>query len=292
MECVDPNRAGPLGSKSNDSRSGRKLAAIVTPLYRLPLTSQEEISLKHLRHYLGKFDRYFVAPKNLSVSWPDFQVRYFKEVFFASTSGYSRLLLAKEFYQAFAEYEYILIYQLDCLVFSNDLEYWCAKQWDYAGAPWFRHHENNPTGGFWAVGNGGLSLRKVSSALAVLGSKALYDEPTERGGKTRYFQTSPRARAVACKIKTFLHRQGFRNTINWYLKQLTKQPDIREDRFWAIDAKRFMPEFRIPSPQEAVAFSFECAPRYCFKANSERLPFGCHAWARWDREFWEPHLLK
>jgi hypothetical protein len=39
-------------------------------------------------------------------------------------------------------------------------------------------------------------------------------------------------------------------------------------------------------------FSFEVAPRYCFKMNRERLPFGCHAWSKYDQEFWEPFLLK
>jgi hypothetical protein len=97
---------------------------------------------------------------------------------------------------------------------------------------------------------------------------------------------------MACRAKTFLHRHGYRNKINWYLKELTNEPNFHEDRFWAFDAKRFMPSFHIPSPLKAVAFSFECAPRYCLTANADRLPFGCHAWAKWDRDFWEPHLLK
>jgi len=292
MECANPNPAGQHGSKAGDARGRKKLVAVVTPVYRLPLTSQEEISHKHLRHYLGKFDKYLVAPKSLSVSWPDFRVRHFKDAFFASISGYSKLLLTKQFYQAFAEYEYILIYQLDCLVFSHDLEHWCARHWDYAGAPWFRNHESDSAGGFWAVGNGGLSLRNVSSALAVLESKALHDDPAERGSGTRYFRTSPVLNAMACKIKTFLCRHGYKNTLNWYLREFTHRPSFHEDRFWAFDAKRFMPRFHIPSAQEAVAFSFECAPQHCFKANAERLPFGCHAWTKWDRDFWEPHLLK
>jgi hypothetical protein len=26
--------------------------------------------------------------------------------------------------------------------------------------------------------------------------------------------------------------------------------------------------------------------------NNHRLPFGCHAWPRYDRMFWEPYLVK
>jgi hypothetical protein len=25
--------------------------------------------------------------------------------------------------------------------------------------------------------------------------------------------------------------------------------------------------------------------------NGGNMPFGCHAWERYDRRFWEPHLL-
>ena len=36
----------------------------------------------------------------------------------------------------------------------------------------------------------------------------------------------------------------------------------------------------------------EVSPRLCFERNHRQLPFGCHAWARYDGAFWEPHLLK
>ena len=42
--------------------------------------------------------------------------------------------MKEKFYRAFADYEYILIYQLDCLVFASSLEEWCGKGWDYVGS--------------------------------------------------------------------------------------------------------------------------------------------------------------
>src|SRR5216683_5933586 len=119
MAYADQSLAAHHNSRTDDSRNRKRRVAVVTPVYRLPLNAQEEISFKHLRFYLGKFDRYIIAPKTLSVSWPDFRIRYFNNVFFSGISEYSRLLVTKQFYQAFAEYEYILIYQLDCLVFSS-----------------------------------------------------------------------------------------------------------------------------------------------------------------------------
>src|ERR1044071_9510110 len=88
--------------------------------------------------------------------------------------------MSEPFYRAFEEYDYILIYQLDCLVFSNALEAWCHKGYDYIGAPWFeRWHQlrsersaypDEIVEGFGAVGNGGFSLRNVRAALDVLAS--------------------------------------------------------------------------------------------------------------------------
>ena len=40
----------------------------------------------------------------------------------------------------------------------------------------------------------------------------------------------------------------------------------------------------------ALAFAFEAEPRRCFERLG-RLPFGCHRWQKFDRAFWEPHLL-
>ena len=274
-----------------DNRAAR-LVAIVTPLYRFPLTPDEEISIRHLRQYLGRFDRYIIGPKALPAEFSDFQLRPFPARFFESIQSYSKLLVTKEFYRAFAGYEYILIYQPDCLVFSSDLEEWCRAGWDYVGAPWFKDFDQDPAGGLWAVGNGGLSLRKVSTALAVLTSTTrLVDDPLVRGARTQRFNSLPQLKRLLVALRTFVLRCGYHNNFRWLMRELDKLP-FHEDCFWAFQARKLVPEFKIPTPQQAMAFSFEMAPRYCFQQNSNRLPFGCHAWAKYDREFWESYLLK
>jgi len=45
--------------------------------------------------------------------------------------------------------------------------------------------------------------------------------------------------------------------------------------------------FTIPLASEAVAFAFEAHPEYLFELNQQQLPFGCHAWQRYNPEFWE-----
>jgi Protein of unknown function (DUF5672) len=276
----------------------KRQVAVVTPLYRIPLAADEEISMRHLREYLGRFDRFLIGPsevlgsERVAKGYADFTLRAFPERYFTGTQGYSQLLVMEEFYRAFAEYEFVLIYQLDCLVFSSNLEEWCRAGWDYIGAPWFNHYQENPTDGFWAVGNGGLSLRRVARALDVLTSKRLLDDPKVRGPQTERFHSVPQLRRVLVALRTLLLEHGYHNTVRWLVQDLGKYPNFHEDLFWAFHARRIVPDFNIATPQQALGFSFEMAPRYCFKANSERLPFGCHAWAKYDREFWKPFLLK
>lgn len=272
--------------------------AIVTPLYRYPLQEDEEISMRHLRQYLGRFDRFLVGPESLlggaSVAreYSDFVLLPFSKKYFESIRGYSRLLVSEEFYRAFADYEYILIYQLDCLIFSGELKEWCHRGWDYVGAPWFKNHGEDTSEGLWAVGNGGLSLRRVASALKVLASKQLLDDPKVRGQDTRRFDSAPPVRRMATGLRTFLLGRGYHNNVRWLLRELGKDPKFHEDLFWSFQARRFLPDFKIGTPQQALGFSFEKAPRYCYQRNSSRLPFGCHAWAKYDRAFWEPFLLR
>ena len=279
-------------------QQGKRQVAVVTPLYRLPLAADEEISMRHLRECLGRFDRFLVGPGDLLRServakeYGDFAQREFPERYFTGTQGYSQLLVKEEFYRAFVEYEYILIYQLDCLVFSSGLEGWCEAGWDYVGAPWFKDYREDTSEGFWAVGNGGFSLRRVARAIEVLSSKRLLDDPKVRGEKTEKFGAVPALRRTVVTLRRFLLERGYHNTVGWLVEELGKYPNFHEDLFWSFYARSVVPEFKIATPQEAVRFSFEMAPGYCFQANGERLPFGCHAWSKYDREFWKPFLLK
>ena len=227
--------------------------AIAVPTQTVELTSEGRQSLRHLKAYLGAYDAFAVLPDALPDTLADLRAKRFPAGAFRSTSHYSRLLLSDEFYAAFSDYDYVLVYQLDCLVFSDELDAWCERHYDYVGAPWTRRDANGEPY-FTDVGNGGLSLRRVETCRRVLASRKR--SPLE------------------------IVRDALRN------------PWPYEDKFWSLEAPRLDRSFRIPTPEVAVAFSFETEPRYCFERNGCRLPFGCHRWATHDRAFWEPHLLR
>ena len=262
-----------------------KRAAIVIPMHNRPgFTADEEISLRHLERHLGAYDRYFVAPRGLAVARSGYRVKYYSPRFFGSVEANRALLFAKHFYRGFLDYEYILIYHLDALVFSDDLEYWCDQGYDYIGAPWFEDRDA-PERGFRGVGNGGFSLRDVRAFLRVLDSEVYKIEPNEYW--RRYYSHRAGGARLKGRIRTALKHLRLVNGVRWHLRQY--KPN--EDLFWSYCAHHYDPGFRIADPMTALRFAFEVQPGYSLELTDGRLPFGCHAWPVYDREFWEPYLL-
>ena len=278
------------GSRASGSNQ-KKRAAIVTPQHRFPLRHDEMISLEQMRRHLSGFDRFLICPESSNPELPEFKLIRVPDLVLSSEWHYNQHLLERSFYEQFVEYDYILIYQLDCLIFSSDLLSWCDKSWDYVGAPWFHHYANDATDGFWAVGNGGLSLRHVRSHIEVLTSRRRAWSPRELAEKTSRLKNHPRLRSLFCAIKKIAHQFGYKNPrVTEFLKEYSRNPQLHEDLFWSHEARRFKPDFVVPMPEDALPFAFECVPQYCFEANRQKLPFGCHAWPKFDRGFWERHL--
>jgi len=112
-------------------------------------------------------------------------VKRFDPTYFSSVPAYNRLCFSSAFYRAFSEYEYMLVCQLDAWIFADRLSEWVARGYDYIGAPWCifcRNRQacdaNNRNECVGAVGNGGLSLRRVSKFAEVtsLGISTLANE--------------------------------------------------------------------------------------------------------------------
>src|SRR4051794_23338561 len=74
-----------------------KTVAIVVPVSNRPhLLPEEEISLRHLIHHLGAYDRFVVAPRGLGMQWPGFKLYEFSSKFFGSMPAYNRLMYLPE----------------------------------------------------------------------------------------------------------------------------------------------------------------------------------------------------
>ena len=267
------------------SENGRKRAAVVVPMSnRADLYPDEEISLRHLVFYLGQYDKYLIVPEALDIAIPGFRYARFGPEFFGSAAANTRLMLSTAFYERFQAYEYILVYHPDALVFSDQLEEWCDAGYDYIGPPWFPD-DDMPWVTEPGVGNGGFCLRKVESCLKVLNSSRYTIDPDE------YWQRRKPGSLAAQFInypRKYLKRLHYFNNVQREIAQFRQN----EDLFWSWRATHYYPDFQIAPVDVAMRFAFESAPRLCHQKIGGKLPFGCHAWPKYDRAFWEPYLLQ
>jgi hypothetical protein len=261
--------------------------AVVVPISTSPqLSKSEEISIQQLEYYLGDYDRYFLAPKGLNIKHERFPVIHFKDDYFGSTGAHSRLCLSKDLYRRFADYKYILMYHLDSLVFNSNLLYWSNLNYDFIGAPWIKGPDL-PWLKESGVGNGGFSLRKVKSFLKLLNSRVpwqRFDEIPRRGdgpGEINRFRYIKKASRNIIPGLNNIHR---------HIETYTRK-SRHDDRFIYFYANKYSPDFTIAPVEIALRFAFEANPRICYELNNREIPFGCHAWEKYDREFWKPYLL-
>jgi hypothetical protein len=219
--------------------------AIVIPIYRVTLNKNEMISLQQATKILGDYQFIIVAPENLKIEMPITNgiIEYFPIKYFDSVDSYNILMLSEFFYERFINYEYILIYQLDAFVFSNQIERFCSLGYAYIGAPWLSGLRNdcNERCNIFHVGNGGLSLRNVEKFLRI------FDKRQEKVIDFRF----------------------------------------NEDIFWA---SMNSDEFRVATLNVALQFAFESEVEKCFRMNHNKLPFGCHAWEKYNFNFWRPYI--
>lgn len=260
---------------------------------RPTLTPDEWISVRHLEHYLGDYDRFLVGPPQSPVRIDGFRVVSFPSKFFGSTAAANHLLYWPGFFRVFEEYRYILLYHLDSLVFSDQMEKWYQSGLDYIGAPWIKCPDS-PWVTKARVGNPGFGMIKVESALEVLYRR--YQKSPRTFWLDMFTRNSRRVRPLVYlmrKLQPVCRRSWLLNTlVTEYDEMSDPGPYNRNaDIFWSDFAVSYLPEFRVGSVEQGLEFAFEVAPRQCFEMNGGKMPFGCHAWARYDRSFWEPHLL-
>ena len=184
-------------------------------------------------------------------------------------AGYNEMMMSEDFYDLFADCEYILICHTDAWVFRDELADWCSRGYDLVAAPWpvrprYRHFplkqfvwfkkklyshngELSRVLMYGRIGNGGLCLRKVKSFAHA-------------------------CRRYADIISYFNSRDdGMHN----------------EDIFWALVPE----EFHYPDVETALEFAYDLKPRLCHELNRQRLPMGCHGFMHESRQtFWEQYI--
>lgn len=207
--------------------------AIAIPIYKEKLNDTEIISLKRINSCFKNEKIFFIAPENLKFDFSrwlsNYQVLRYSDNFFKNRRSYSQLLLSIAFYESFKEYEYLLICQLDVFVFSNRLNEFCNLNYDYIGAPMYFPFGAN-------VGNGGVSLRKITSCI----------------------------RMLKMRDKIYLNNP-------WQISL-----EMMEDQFFSYCGIRQGLNFKVPDVEVAGRFAIDACFEIKNQKNEKNVPFAIH----------------
>ena len=255
----------------------RPKVIVVIPLYTTNLSPEELQAFEHNVRILGPRqliavvcpDTLDLSPFDSVLGTAETSIERFPIENFAGVAGYNRMMLSEAFYTRFERYRHLLLCQTDAFVFSDRLDEWCSRDYDYIGAPWiasprsalnralfrfnnlFRRKKKSDEYLF-KVGNGGFSLRKVDTMRRIVSEQ--------------------------------------RKDIDYALAHPDDSDRHIEDRYISLVAPTKL-TMRIPEYHEAVDFCIDRRPALALRLNDFRLPFACHGFNKPNvRAFWQPIL--
>lgn len=236
---------------------------IIIPIYYDKPSILDKLSISSLMNNLTDIDEYdinYVCPTDVNTSiWEEITTKgksvnflMFDNHNFLSTQSYSKLLESYDFWEEFKDYDYALIYQTDGYCIGGSLKEFIDMEYDYIGAPiiapnarWF----NVP-----AIGNGGVSLRKIFTML----------ETTDPNGEF-------------IKIS--------KDDIDKHNKANSNMYDIYEDLYFA-QLVPMLWDFKKPNFNVAASFAYDMNTDIVYEMTNHKLPVFIHAFDK-NIRFWQ-----
>ncbi len=254
---------------------------VVVPIYKLSLNNFECVSLAQCFRVFKNHKIIMVKPHRLAVSsllkkFAFSEVVSFENDYFDTIHGYNALMLSAEFYAKFLNYNFMLIYQPDAFVFTDQLDQWSNSGYDYIGAPWLRPlKHNNPANRLLFNLKRYLFIKFNITKNGLPKSKQFYNSVGNGGFSIRNIS---KFHSICIS-----HQQ----LANKYVQ--LKNLAFNEDLFWSIEVNRKKKLLNIPNYKVALQFSIETFPFMAFELNNHKLPFGCHAWEK-HLDFWKEKI--
>ena len=273
---------------------------VVIPVYREISDKNEILSLIQGLKIFSKHNIFFVCPESFNQSFiskfidqnSTVKIESFEDNYFKSVSSYNKLLLSRKFYERFSNYEFMMIYQLDAYVFQDQLNYWCDKNFDFIGAPWFKKFDTTGRQKEFIpiAGNGGFSLRNVAKINVLMEQKLSLKQMINLRKILAKSKIQPHKNlsfSFGFFANLFRKTNSFAEICN-YICDYSNPPN--EDYFFASTLPKIFPDFKPASALEAIPFAFEAQGENLYKMNGNKLPFGCHAWEKYSPNFWKEFI--
>lgn len=261
---------------------------MVIPIHKEDPDVFELISFVQCFKILNDHPIYVIAPENLNIQkYRDvvnrFEIIFINPIWQSNLKQYNKLKVSRFFYNLFKAYDFLLTYELDAFVFKDELFAWCSMKFDYIGAPWFNGH-NVPVEPLQliGVGNSGFSLRSIPASIRILKRISLLKK-LRKFWFNSFLQSVIRFERVL-KYTNFLFKiKDFQNLRDIFFFD----KEMYEDRYWSDFIPSLFMDFKPAPIANAIKFSFEAKPSLLYEMNNNSLPFGCHAWRKFEWEFWE-----
>ena len=261
---------------------------VIVPVHLARPSPTDIVSLQQCGKVLGSREIVLVSPQGLNLTayrelLPSATELRVEPHWMSSIEAYNRMMISPRIVNELDGYTHMLIHEPDAIVLRDELDYWCRQPHDYIGAPWFEGFAAAaPDAKVIGVGNSGFSLHRLDALRRVVTSRK------------RWY---PYQQAAKDLIRGL---QGSRDRFHRGTKALGRAGQLRGawelydghcDAFWSHLVPQLDTKFKIASIEESVHFSWELLPARCFQMTHGKLPFGIHAWAKYDLEFVAPHLL-
>src|ERR1700760_2530111 len=103
-------------------------AVVLIFAYKATPDWHEEVALRQCMRVLGRHAIRLVCPEGLNVGAyraiaPDLAVDFIPAAWMASVEAYNRLHMRPFLYERYADFEFMLVHQLDAFVFRDELDY-------------------------------------------------------------------------------------------------------------------------------------------------------------------------
>jgi hypothetical protein len=261
---------------------------VLIPVHKHVPSNLEIISLRQCGRCLARKALALLAPAGLDLRsyqeiFPSARVIRVETKWMNTVLSYNRMMINPMIYNILSHHSHILVHEPDAMVLRDELDFWCEQPYDYIGAPWFEGYDNaKPDAPLLGVGNFGFSLHRPAVML-----KILCDRQRWYGGAELRRDLSRILRAGEVdRLIRVLRGAGKAGTLRGASKIYEEHCDI----FWGQLVSKLVRNFRVAPPEVALRFSWEVAPSRCYTLCSGNLPFGLHAWARYDFGFLKPLL--
>lgn len=261
--------------------------AILIPMHKQEPSLEEMTSLVQCQKVLGNYPIYLLHPQGMSTKtyeaiFPTLKTLTAPSKSMASITAYNSLMISPFIFNALASHSHILIHEPDAIVLKNDLHYWCEQNIDYIGAPWFSSDAIEDLQ-LKATGNFGLSLINTNAV-------------------NTFFSNNPRWFSSSMIFRELI--RGIRGKVGAFdraLKSIGPSGKVSGahrlyhdhcDIFWSYLAPKVAPDFKVAPPEQSIRFSWETSPKKCLSICKGELPFGIHAWPKYDLELLQPLFIQ